>query len=385
MKKKHVWILLFSLFVVALFGTSGIKADAASKAATKKKVYKAITSVKNGKYTYYYDGKAIYRENSKGKKTKLSKYATNGEFIINGDDIYYFDKTGVKLYRMKKNGKSQKRYSGTIWNVDMIKGGYLYFNNTIGVHRMKTSGKGRTKILGYSNSYDRVYIGNRIFYTSGKNVKRADGTGYDYLYSIYSVNLKGKDKKNHAKGIKAQLNGFDLSIMANGQYLFSFAAGGEIGVIDTKAKKPTYQALMTDDKKTYVPVGLIGDKIIMAGYEYEEEDVDLFNPIRGTLYSLSVSGEVKSLAEVPDMKGHVGVTKVEKQGNYYWVSCAGDDDFNYNYIYNKKWELVKKVTRKYGDVERLKIKGKKLYIVFNKSEDQSFEEHFYTYKIYNLK
>lgn len=53
MKKKHVVMMVLMLLAVTLFGVHSLDTEAASKTTTGKKVYKAITSVKSGKYTYY--------------------------------------------------------------------------------------------------------------------------------------------------------------------------------------------------------------------------------------------------------------------------------------------------------------------------------------------
>lgn len=382
MKKKHVWIILFSLLIVALFGTSGIKADAASKAATKKKVYKAITSVKNGKYTYYYDGKAIYREKAgvAQKKKKLSKYPADGEFILNGNYIYYHSKTENKIYRMTKAGKKHKKYSVSASGIRSVKNGYIYYNNAVGLNRIKTSGSKSTKkkIINYSNNYNSFIMGNRVYYSRTKITNNADGSQSFKSY-IQSVNLSGKDKKTH----KVFQDARNITLEGAGRCLYSSVSlknGYELGVIDTKAKNPVYTALQFyeetldeseyfDELDRYAPLAVVEGILYFQNKEY--------------LYCMDKKGEVTQLAKMP--AENVQGVKLEKQGDYYWLKFYGDDTFGENYIYNSKWELAKKLTSKYGDVEDLGIKGKKAYVIFNKSEDMAPSEKWKTYKIYDLK
>ena len=98
---------------------------------------------------------------------------------------------------------------------------------------------------------------------------------------------------------------------------------------------------------------------------------------------MTAAGKMKELINLPTE--NVQGVQLVKTGSYYWMEFNGDDTFGFNYIYDKDWKLVKKLTQKYGDVIDLKIKSKKAYVIFNKSEDESPLEKYMTYKIYNLK
>lgn len=362
--------------MIILLGSYSVTEDAASKADTKKTVYKAVTSVKSGSYTYYSDGKAIYRESAKGKKTKLSTYPADGDFIIKGNYIYYHSQTKNKIYRMTKSGKKQKQYKVSASQIRAVKGGYIYYNNALGLNRINLAESNKTHLLGYSSNMDSIIIGNRIYYE--KYVRQEDANGTEVATSyIYSVNLKGKNKKTHVKFD----NTTNVSIAGNDRYLFSIAeleTGFEVGLIDTKDETLTYNKLYlfpaeenAQDGDYYRAITVIGKKLYLQNKE--------------ALYSVSVTGKVAELMKISADLEDQGVTLMEKQGDYYWVQFDGDDDFNYNYIFDKEWNQVKKITRKYGNVTGFKIKGKKAYVIFNKSEDNSTDETFMTYKIYTIK
>lgn len=380
MKKRNCFILLCSLMALMLFGVGRIDADAASKTKTRNTVYKAITSVKSGKYIYYNDGTAIYRENAKGKRTKLSKYKADGDFIISGDYIYYHSKTNSKIYRMTKTGKKQKKYSLSALGIRMVKGGYIYYDNSMGLNRISTSGKKSTKkkLLSYSKNSGSVIIGSRIFYTTYKRIEKT-GKEDVYTYYIRSMDLKGKDKKMHGTFVDAD----SIVIKGDSRYLNSLVklkTGYEIGVIDIKAKGMPYTKLQVIDSVINKNENMDETKecefiaVIDGILYYQKED---------KLYSMTAAGKMKELINLPTE--NVQGVQLVKTGSYYWMEFNGDDTFGFNYIYDKDWKLVKKLTQKYGDVIDLKIKSKKAYVIFNKSEDESPLEKYMTYKIYKLK
>lgn len=382
MKKKETCIMIgLSLFLL-VFAIFGMKGEAAAKTTTKAKVQKAISSIKSGKYVYFTDGKAIYREKIgvSSRSKKLSKYPADGGFMLNGKYIYYHSKDKNTMYRMTKTGKSHKTYKVSAARIRAIKGGYIYYNNSMGLNRIKTSGSAssKKKVISYPNNYNSFIIGNRVYYSRTKITDNKDGSQTFKSY-IESVDLNGKNKKTH----KVFKDARDITLVGEGRYLYSSVAlkkGYEIGIIDTKAKKPEYKKLKFyevvideleyfDELDRYAPIAVFNGILYFQNEEY--------------LYSMNNQGEERQIMKMPTE--NVQGVKIEKHGEYYRLVFHGDDDFGSNFIYNENWEQVKKLTRKYGNVEKLGIKGKKLYVIFNKSEDMDASDKVRKYLIYNLK
>ena len=379
MKKQKLLSLLCGIFMLALVVLFGTNVEAAtSKTATKNKVYKSITSVKSGKYTYFSDGTAIYRQKAGEKKQKISKYKADGDFIIDGNYIYYHSFTNAKLYRMTKNGKSQKKYRVNVTRVAVIQDGYIYYKNHSGLWKMDVEGQNKQRLLRYSKAYHYVITTDRIYYSDYKKEESADEKGTKYTTYIKSMNLEGKDKK-----IIQQFDGHNTDFYTDGRYIYKTVAveeGWEIGVIDTQDAEATYKTL----------------KFFAEDASYDPEDLDtLYYQIiavidgvgyfqtKDTLYTIDVNGNVEKVIKLPK-KNEDGL-KIQKQGDYYWLKFLGDDDFSTNYIYDCNWKKVKMFGRKYGYIIKMKIKKDKAYIVFDKSFDLLNEEKYMRYRIVDLK
>ena len=303
---------------------------ASKKAKTQTAVEKALTGVKSGKTTYYI--KKTNLISVKGKKTKVLAKQVNS-FRISGKNIYYV-RNFSKLYRMKKNGTSKKKLTGTCSRILGIHGSNIHYTGSLGVYRIQTNGKGKKKIFRYGMGASAVCSGGRIY---AKYVSSSTGV------LVQSAKYNGSDKKTEFTDATGNEGAFYVK---NNQLRVAVVNKKDELSLYTKDENGAWQSKKAD----------LGGK--RADYILYDKG-KLYAFAGTTVYQVNETGESTVILELSEF----GISTIwnfgrfEKKGAYWILEDYGDDGGHCVYlIHANTKKLVKTLAMpagNWGDEENI--------------------------------
>lgn len=358
--------LITAPFYKSSFSSENLQIEQVQAAAISKDML-MIEGKVSGKYTYYYDGKAI-RRTKDGKTSKKLTDKITGDFYLSGSKLYYLDSAKGAIYSRNKDGSKPVCLKKYVRQIIEVKSGFIYYINTSGeTHRIATDGSKKLKLLGASVSYNTLYTPEYIYYT--KYTKGKDG--YTNGYQFKRMRRDGTGNTTVLTLPLAENIDHQFSMTASKNYVY-VTAGDTIYKIDANGEA---QLVYTAEASQRVQLVQATDKTVYIAKEIEE-----FEPV---LQKISASGKVTNVF-TPSKYGIYNIESmgIESAGEYKVLTCYGSESRNHYLILDKNYGFVQEIPNTlkklpYSKCTKWKVSSTEVVVKYEKGKSIIYQ----TYKI----